>query len=522
MAKGKQKRKGYFSDLRLPVVKEYIYPSARSSLLMIGGIGAFLVAVVFVFNLTVQSGSLVSNGPLSSNHASFGGECASCHTAFDRVSDAKCSVCHEKFGDELGAFTYSSHYLYRSGDFTRLVPSPDEVACFSCHPEHQGTSSSITQVPDATCTTCHEYGSFNSRHPEFAFASEKIEDPANLKFSHTQHVTEVINQEGLVDIEQSCLYCHHARDEGKSFEPISFETACSACHISTSVSTAWLPIASSSRRAGVQTIGAIQIRQAPGTRWADYMTSAEFQQRRDEVRKRPVYHRDPWILENLKRLQDELYRDRNDLAELLQASAGEDPRGARALYTEALATLEDYAEELRSAPGRDVQKALNELDELIRVVKARIRDPFSSMDETKFLLGPDDINPDLDAADIAELESVVDGLTETCQTCHTVQQSAILRVQKDQRVLIRSEFDHRVHIIQRGCLECHSSIPIREHVARDSVATAAIDHAGIQNLPTIETCQSCHAPAKAVNTCVSCHLFHPDKSQHTNLLRYFE
>ncbi|TDI69493.1 MAG: hypothetical protein E2O85_05475 [Bacteroidetes bacterium] len=522
MAKGQKKRKGFFSDLRLPVVKNYIYPSSRSSLLVIGGIGAALVAVVFVFNLTAQSGSLVSNGPLSSNHASFGGECASCHTAFESVTNDKCSLCHEKFGDEIGAYTYSSHYLYRSGDFTRLVPSPDEVTCFSCHPEHQGSRASIIQVPDAACTQCHEYGSFNSGHPEFAFAAENIEDPANLNFSHTQHVTEVINQEGLADIERSCLYCHHADQDGKSFQPIEFETACSACHISTSVSTSWLPIRSASRPAGVQTLSAIQTRQGPGTRWADAMNPSEFQQRRDEVRKRPVYHRDPWILENLKRLQDELYPDRNDLAELLRAAAGEDERDARDLYTEALTTLETYADELRSTPGRDVQKALSEIDGLIALVKRRLRDPYRSIDETRFLLGPDDINSDLNASEIAEFESVIDGLTETCQTCHTVQQSAIQRVQKDQRILFRSEFDHRVHIIQRGCLECHSAIPIREHVARDSVAIEAIDYAGIQNLPAIETCQTCHAPAKAVNTCISCHLFHPDKSQHTNMLRYLE
>ena len=127
----KQFKKGFFSDVRLPVAKKYVYAPSRKAMCLFGGFGALLIAFVFVFNTTVQRGTLISNGPLSSNHALFGEDCSTCHTPFGDVTDDKCEVCHEKYGDEVGIHTFASHYLYRSGDFTRLVPSPDEVACLT-------------------------------------------------------------------------------------------------------------------------------------------------------------------------------------------------------------------------------------------------------------------------------------------------------------------------------------------------------------------------------------------------------
>ncbi len=343
--KSKHSKKGFFSDVQLPVAKRYVYPSARTLMFMIGGVGAVLIATVFIFNITAQRGTLISNGPLSSNHAPFGTDCATCHEAFDAVSDDKCAVCHEKYGDDVGVHTFTSHYLYRTGDFARVVPDPNEPACSGCHTEHVGREAPITQVADAQCLACHEYGSFNSDHPEFAFASENIPDEANLKFPHAFHVSEVKDRTEVSDLEQTCLYCHNPDRDGKSFQAISFDQHCDTCHLTTSVATPWLPVAEGSAP-GVIPLETFQAQQGPGTRWALFMSPNDFQQRGDRVRKRPLEHQDPWVLDNLRQLRSMVYAP-NELADLLKASADVEPHEARRLYEEAIATLRDQAETLR-------------------------------------------------------------------------------------------------------------------------------------------------------------------------------
>ena len=80
---------------------------------LVGGLGVLVIGVVFVFNVAVEQGGLISNGPLSSNHATFGTDCATCHTPFGAVSDDQCAVCHEKSGDDGRIHTFAAHYLYR-------------------------------------------------------------------------------------------------------------------------------------------------------------------------------------------------------------------------------------------------------------------------------------------------------------------------------------------------------------------------------------------------------------------------
>jgi predicted CXXCH cytochrome family protein len=522
MAKGKRKRKGVFSDLRLPVASEYVYPAPRHRLLLIGGLSAVVIAALIGIDIAVGDSESVSNGPLSASHALLQTDCASCHTPFETVTDTKCATCHEKFGDDLGVYTFASHYVYRSQDFTRVVSSPEEVACYSCHEEHQGRDAALTEVPDAMCASCHEFGSFTEGHPEFDFAAENVPDPANLKFGHTRHVAEVMERADLADLEQSCLYCHEAEAEGLGFQPMSFENACSTCHIAAGTTTEWLDLEGPGPETpGVRTLETIRAGRAPGTRWSDYMNPAEFQVRGDQVRKTRIYHEDPWILDNLKRLQTLLYPG-SELAALLRTSGDVPDDEAGRLYAEALATLRNYVKELRSEPGRDVQRALTEIDELIALAEKQLRDPLTPLDETRFLVSHISLNADFDPITVAAYESLIESLTGTCQTCHAVERAALARVQTDQRILTRADFNHRAHITQRGCLDCHSDIPIREFAARDSVASVAVDHAEIQNIPRIETCRTCHAPSRAPVTCVTCHVFHADKSQHFNLLRYLD
>lgn len=517
-------QKGTFSELELSIAKKYLQPISRRRMLVVGAIAAALVLGLVLFDQIALHGQLVSNGPLSSSHAGFESDCTNCHAeAARQVTDGSCSVCHEKYGDELGVFTFASHYLYRSDDFRRLVPSEHESPCFSCHVEHEGRQAVITQVPDSKCQTCHPFGSFNQDHPQFDFATEGMAEDAYLHFPHIHHVREVMKREQLEDLERACLYCHNAQPDGRSFDPISFDRHCDACHLQSTTATPALPVRQGGRDGpvGVETLEALVERRGSGVRWAFYTNPREFRRRGSSVSKAPVYHRDPWILENLRSLRQQLYPDAG-LADLLTASADVAPRNLRELYEEAIATLEEQVIGLRGRPEADIQTELERINAVLVGLKRQIQDPFAPLDETKFLLALEGPSAELEADQIVETEVLVSDLTQPCQVCHLVRNATISRVQKDQRVLHRAEFDHRAHIVQLRCLDCHVQIPIAELAASSDKVEKGIDRAAIQNLPTLETCQQCHTPKLASNRCVTCHYFHPDKSRRSDLLLYLE
>lgn len=510
--------KGSFSDVELPVAGRYPRGDGRRRPLLVAAAVVGLAALVVVF-LFLRHGRLLAAGPLSSHHADLERDCAACHTGFAAVGNDACSTCHERFGDQLGTYTFASHYLYRSNDFQRLVPSPDEVPCAACHGEHGGREAAITRVPDARCTTCHEIGSFSRGHPQFDFAAEGLADDGALAFTHVHHTREVMKRGGLADVEEACLACHEPRPDGRSFRPISFDRHCDDCHLTATDRTRPLPVAGdggTDGTPGVETLEAIQRRGGPGTRWAYFLSSAEFRRLGDRVVKSPLYHRDPWVLENLRRLRRTLYPQAG-LADLLTASPDVDPAELPALYAEAIATLEDHALGLRSRPEPEIQAELAKIDELLADLERRLEDPYAPLDETRFLLAPGPVDPDLSAEEVAAVESVVADLTEACRRCHAVTQATIARVAADQRTLGRAEFNHRVHVLQRRCLDCHTEIPVAELLGGEGEVDPRIDRAEIQNLPAIDTCRGCHNPQVAADRCVTCHLFHPDRARRAQL-----
>lgn len=513
-------KKGFFTKARLSVASSYVYPARQWRPYVIGALIAVPILAIFVYDAFAGRGDLVSNGPLSSNHALFGQDCSTCHAPYEAVTNARCESCHEKVGDPEGVYSFQTHYRYRSDDFDRSAPASSETACFGCHTEHVGGNEMITRVENRRCASCH-FGSFTDEHPELEFVAENLADPANLFFPHTVHVNEVRLEHELADVERTCLHCHRPRPDGSSFEPISFDDACGDCHLTSGTATPDLPVRDglNDESPGVVTLAAIRASGRPGTAWAFYANPNEFQERGPNIRKRPVYHADPWIMENLRLLRNRLYPTA-ELADLLPASAAVPPKDTRAIYEEALVTLQTRIDELRGEPSRQVQDELEALQELVDDVRERLDDPYEPLDESRFSVSVADENPDLAPEERDALETVVDDLTEPCRECHFVEQAAIQGVQADQRGLSRAEFDHRAHIIHARCLDCHNRIPIREAAAAEEPAEPEVDHAGIVNLPALQTCRTCHAPDKATDDCVSCHAFHPDKSQWSNLLRY--
>ncbi len=517
-------KKGTFSRLRLPVAKKYLVPASRQRLILVGAVLAALAVLYAAFDVFVGKASFVSSGPLSSGHAALENDCASCHDPGNAVTSDRCSTCHEKHGDRLGVYTWSAHYIYRSNDFQRLVPSPRETSCASCHFEHRGRDAELTRVADAACQTCHALSSFNDDHPPFDFAAEAIPDDDALTFPHIAHVREVMQRESLVDLERACLYCHQAESDGKNFQPISFAQHCDSCHLTTAIRTAALPLErSDSDKPGVLPFEAFRDSGAPGTHWALFTSPREFRQRGEEISKSPVFHEDPWILANLRRLRQKIYPD-GGLADLLKASADVPPRDLPKLYEEAIATLESYALGLRSTDDPTIQRDLRDIDLQLEKLRRALRDPYTPLDETKLTLALEGGEADLSPQEKEEVDALINDLTAVCQRCHRVEKATIVRAQGDQRVLDRAHFDHRAHILELRCLDCHTQIPIEDHLSAESAEQLApgLDQAAIQNLPTIEVCQQCHTPELAANRCTTCHFFHPNKSHRSAMLLYLE
>jgi hypothetical protein len=515
-------RKGIFGDIGLPVAGDYPVPPNRRALLGLGILAILALAALLAWDELFGRRGLISGGPLSSSHAVFTDDCSRCHDPERRrVGVERCAACHEKFGDELGIYTFARHYVYRSDDFRRVVPQEHEVECAACHPEHRGREAAIARVGDGACRFCH-FDSFGGDHPEFDFAAEQTSDHQALRFSHVHHVREVMKRQQLEDPEKACLLCHNARQDGRGFEPLDFDRHCDACHLTATTTTPGLPVLDGAAGGvGVATLESLAESGGPGLRWVYFSNPGEFRRRGDLVVKAPVHHRDPWLLENLRRLRRRLYPDAG-LADLLRASADAPPGEVRALYHEAVATLEEQALGLRGRPEPEIQQELERIRVLVETVERRIDEPFEPLDETAFLLAFEQRDPRLDEEEAAAIEALAADLTEPCRGCHEVRNATIVRVDRDQRELRRAEFDHRAHIVQRRCLDCHDVIPVRELLDSEEKPPPELDNSGIHNLPRIDSCRQCHDPRQASDRCVTCHRFHPDKGSRAELLPYFE
>ena len=522
------KAKGSFGPAGLPVAARYVVSPGRNRALWIGLAAGGMAGLVLLANLGFGTGDLVANGALSSAHATLDDNCAACHTAFEAVSSDKCSLCHEQFTGALGAYTFNAHYVYASRDRTRAFGREHEVGCAACHVEHRGRQANLrAAAPDLRCEICHETGGFDAGHPEFDFAADAIPDDAGLTFTHIRHVEYVLDDRDLDDSETACLACHEPTADARGFQPIAFAAACGDCHLNGGIESAELPIQPRgtplARAAGdgvtltlgVETIEMVRARLGPGEQWARRMSAAQFDADDGFVVKTGVAHADPWVLHNLRRLRRTLYPF-GGLADLLVTSADVAPEDEVELYDEALATLRVQADGLRGRDEDWVQTALLEFDHLMGALERRVAHPNTTLYDARFRVGARD--PRLTDAQLDELDRFAAAVAEPCLQCHTLERATIRRVRQAQSVLRRARFDHRAHVIQRGCLDCHTRIPFADHLGGEGAVDEALDHAAIQNVPAIETCRQCHSPDRASYGCLTCHEFHADRHARFRLL----
>jgi hypothetical protein len=218
-------------------------------------------------------------GPLAVHHAQLlehGGHnddyesrCAACHPAAtgnlagwtaslvighgDRPTQSQlCMNCHEKTIDRTHAL--SPHNLsagqlqalsdarggVRRGNLLARAVGVDrtghgEIACATCHREHQGPHVDLTEMDNAACQACHrqQYHSFAADHPDFGMWP--YERRTRIVFDHVSH-----QAKHFAERKQTfdCRTCHVEDASSRGMLTLSYEQTCAACHderIATSV-----------------------------------------------------------------------------------------------------------------------------------------------------------------------------------------------------------------------------------------------------------------------------------------------
>lgn len=199
--------------------------------------------------------ALVSPGPLSSQHSTSVHQCSDCHAMGERgVSDwihaslgddgslqqnALCLKCHANLGGAAShAHSLAPHDLERSsadhassGSLVLAAAKPlgadhlhTELACATCHREHQGTRAALTNLTDLQCQVCHQetFASFGHGHPDFP--RYPYERRSRIYFDHLSHYGQHFNDS------VTCHTCHDRSVSGRSMTVRDFDTACSSCH----------------------------------------------------------------------------------------------------------------------------------------------------------------------------------------------------------------------------------------------------------------------------------------------------
>jgi hypothetical protein len=149
-----------------------------------------------------------SSGRLSGAHAVLEKECATCHVQKAGVFAAKaennaCLACHD------GPAHHSSR-----------VAEPD---CATCHVEHRGRVN-LSAARNQTCAECHSnlraaggtshfaanIRSFQDGHPEFRSVSADARDPGTIKLNHAIHMKPIRRGPTGPIVQLECGNCHRA------------------------------------------------------------------------------------------------------------------------------------------------------------------------------------------------------------------------------------------------------------------------------------------------------------------------
>jgi predicted CXXCH cytochrome family protein len=208
----------------------------------------------------------INPGELTAGHASLAQKCGDCHSleppaghlslaAFEfprrraLADSALCLKCHA-----LGDHPLNSHgaapaalaeldrklqkdagsdrgpaLLRVSHALSGLDGHAGEMACATCHQEHQGRNFDLKRLSNTQCQTCHsvQFASFESGHPQFL--SYPYRRRTRIFFDHNSHLQQHFGE--MKDkAPGTCQDCHVTDQAGRFMQVKNFNTTCAACH----------------------------------------------------------------------------------------------------------------------------------------------------------------------------------------------------------------------------------------------------------------------------------------------------
>lgn len=280
-------------------------PSTRPLLWWSVGLAVVLTSLILGLHVTVAP-QVLSPGKLSEHHAKMDGECAQCHQARTDVVDLRCERCHDPA--QTLRMSHGAHESIAGPLATHTATHADNVACATCHRDHQGRAFVMKRVDDRECSRCHTTVKSFASHPEFSVVKAAVTSGVGLfKFTHNKHIAASPTAHAAVRASgTTCESCHRPTADRRKFEPMTFENSCSgsACH----TDGAYL-------KGATQPVARTFL-VAPGELRGVWGGSQPVLTGSSDVTARNLVHRDRWVLANALRLRQGIDPE-GDLAERL-------------------------------------------------------------------------------------------------------------------------------------------------------------------------------------------------------------
>lgn len=196
----------------------------------------------------------------------------------DRTSQStQCLQCH----GELGAFSLNAHGAMPrelglrtataqkkppqgktdlSLKLASLIPGPagapeGQLACASCHHEHNGRNFDLKDIDNNACQVCHvrQFDRFDASHPGFASLEngDAYDFPfrrrTRIVFDHASHVQKHFLEGANAQLAPNrCDDCHEMRATPFATSLRPFESMCGACHLGKDITKDkqgdWIPV----------------------------------------------------------------------------------------------------------------------------------------------------------------------------------------------------------------------------------------------------------------------------------------
>jgi hypothetical protein len=416
--------------------------------------------------------------PVAQAHAIWEADCGACHTPWTPIRGSGWQT------DVLGCAANGSDRCQtcHAGPLHHAKQEPNDLACASCHLDHQGRDASLVRVPDSKCRQCHDDLTTHTKggnstfepkvhswaeHPPFRIddvvAKRRVEvgkavDGSKLKFNHKLHLSAGMKtpEKGdphwtLADIPEPYRkrYIDQQPADMKK-ETDCVQLQCSACHVPDSGDYRLNPVA-------LKELPAAAL--LPPRSAGAYMLPITYENQCQACHPLTFGAGPRTLRHRLQPDQIRTFLDGYFTAQVLQQNP------------------EVFSHLVPKQPGPGKPVIPEEMPSVLKVIRAKVE-----IAEEQLYLGKNN-----------------------CRLCHHevgkegfagkgIEPTAVPTVW-----FPHAQFDHTAHRAVQ-CKECHAA-------AETSLTNLDV------LLPTRETCQSCHGPkigtkGGARSDCVECHRYH--------------